>query len=53
MVDERIVAAHGVEVSLTRKGYIGMGVGDYGIRDIHSKATLHGTLDNGTPLVHH
>ena len=52
MVDERIVAAHGVEVSLTRKGHVGMGIRNHGIRDIHSKATLHGTLDNGTPLAH-
>ena len=53
MVDERIVAAHGVEVPLTRKGHVGMGIRNHGIRDIHSKATLHGTLDNGTPLAHH
>ena len=53
MVDERIVAAHGIEVPLTRKGHVGMGKGDHGIRDIHSKATLHGTLDNGMPLAHH
>lgn len=53
MIDERIVAAHGVEAPLTRKGYVGMGIGDHGIRDIHSKATLHGTLDNGMPLAHH
>ena len=53
MVDERIVAAHGVEVPLARKGHVGMGIRNHGIRDIHSKATLHGTLDNGTPLAHH
>ena len=53
MIDERIVAAHGVEVPLTRKGHVGMGIRNHGIRDIHSKATLHGTLDNGTPLAHH
>ena len=53
MVDERIVTAYGVEVPLAGKGYVGMGVGDHGIRDIHSKATLHGTFDNGAPLAHH
>ena len=53
MVDERIVAAHGVEVPLARKGHVGMGIRNHGIRDIHSKATLHGTLDNGMPLAHH
>ena len=30
-----------------------MGIRNHGIRDIHSKATLHGTLDNGTSLAHH
>ena len=53
MVDERIVAAHGVEMPLARKGHVGMGIRNHGIRDNHSKATLHGTLDNGTPLAHH
>ena len=53
MVDERIVAAHGVEVPLARKGHVGMGIRNHGIRDIHSKAALHGTLDNGTSLAHH
>ena len=53
VVNKRIVAAHGVEVPLTRKGHVGMGIRNHGIRDIHSKATLHGTLDNGTPLAHH
>ena len=53
MVDERIVAAYGVKVPLTRKGHVGMGIRNHGIRDIHSKATLHGALDNGTPLAHH
>ena len=53
VVNKRVVAAHGVEVPLTRKGHVGMGIRNHGIRDIHSKATLHGTLDNGTPLAHH
>ena len=52
VVNKRIVAAHGVEVSLARKGHVGMGVGDHGIRDIHGQATLHRTLDHGTPLAH-
>ena len=52
MVDERIVAAHGVEVSLTRKGHVGMGIRNHGIRDIHSKTTLHGALDDGATLAH-
>ena len=53
VVNKRVIAAHGVEVPLTRKGHVGMGIRNHGIRDIHSKATLHGTLDNGTPLAHH
>ena len=53
MIDERIVAAHGVEVPLTRKGHVGMWIRNHGIRNVHSKATLHGTLDHGTPLAHH
>ena len=53
MVDERIVAAYGVEVPLAGKGNVGMGVGDHGIRDIHRQVTLHRALDNGTPLAHH
>ena len=53
MVDERIVTAHGVDVPLTRKGHVGMGIRNHGIRDSHSKATLHRALDNGTPLAHH
>ena len=53
VINKRIVAAHAVEVPLTRKGHVGMGIRNHGVRDIHSKATLHGTLDNGTPLAHH
>ena len=53
VVNKRIVATHGVEVPLARKCHVGMGIRNHGIRDIHSKATLHGTLDNGTPLAHH
>ena len=49
VVNKRIVAAHGVEVSLARKGHVGMGVRNHGIRDIHGQATLHRTLDHGTP----
>ena len=52
VVDKRIVAAHGVEMSFTRKGHVGMGVRNHGIRDIHGQATLHGALDHGTPLAH-
>ena len=53
VVNKRVVATHGVEAPLTRKGHVGMGIRNHGIRDIHSKATLHGTLDHGTPLAHH
>ena len=52
VVNKRIVAAHGVEVSLARKGHVGMGVRNHGIRDIHGQTTLHRTLDHGTPLAH-
>ena len=30
-----------------------MRICNHGIRDIHSKATPHGTLDNGASLAHH
>ena len=52
VVNKRIVAAHGVEAPLTRKGHVGMGVRNHGIRDIHGQATLHRALDHGTPLAH-
>ena len=52
VVNKRIVAAHGVEVPLARKGHVGIGVRSHGIRDIHGQATLHRTLDHGTPLAH-
>ena len=53
MVDERIVAAYGVEVPLAGKSHVGMGVGDHSIRDIHRQVTPHRALDDGTPLAHH
>ena len=52
VVGKRIVAAHGVEVSLARQGHIGMGIRNHGIRDIHGQIALHGALDHGTTLTH-
>ena len=52
MVHKRIVAAYGVEVPLTGKSNVGMGVCDHGVRDIHGQATFHRALDDGTSLTH-
>ena len=52
VVDKRIVAAHGVEMPFTRKGHIGMGIRNHGIRDIHGQVAPHRPLNHGTSLAH-